>query len=63
MFKNHWLKEEERRGGEENRMERWKEGARQVRKGEREGGRLEELVFHKLRWFLNLFLPHTCLLH
>ena len=30
MFKNHWLKEEERRGGE---------GARQVRKGEREGGR------------------------
>lgn len=45
----------------ESRMERWKEGAKEGRKGEREGRGLEELVFHKLRWFLNFlgFFGHT----
>ena len=39
----------------ESRMERWKEGAKEGRNGEREGSGLEELVFHKLRWFLHFF--------
>lgn len=55
-----WKGGSKREGGRkkwetESRMKRWKEGVKEGRKGEREGRGLEELVFHKLRWFLNFF--------